>query len=135
MNFVTVYNKSNPVVMTDPTVDSMYQTLEYNATTMQIYHPLTGLCLQDQGMDENGQSNSGIYFQTCDPSSYNQQFIFTADNQIYNPNWPNNQLCLNANGNEVSVHNVQWPTLYLGDCSDTNTDEIFNILLYCPAGV
>ena len=69
-------------------------------------------------------------FTTCDSSSINQQFIITTNYQIYNPNWPNNQVCLNGNGS--SYHGNQ--ELILWGCDPSDSNEIFNLVLVCPPG-
>ena len=109
------------------------QQFQYLASSMQIYHPTSGLCLDDGGNEVLGTSSLSavLSFTACDSTSINQQFIFTTGNQIYNPNWPNNQVCLNGHGN---YNNDHYQELILWDCSATNPDEIFNIVLICPTG-
>ena len=128
--FVDAYYKSPAVMGTGGTFDTDQQ-FKYLSSTMQIYHPASGLCLDDGGYETLGTSSYSavLSFKACDSSSINQQFIITTGHQIYNPNWPNNQVCLNGNG--ISYNGDQ--ELILWGCSN-NGDEIFNIVLICPTG-
>ena len=110
------------------------QQFKYLSSTMHIYHPASGLCLDDGGYETLGTSSYSAVLSfkaSCDSSSINQQFIITTGHQIYNPNWPNNQVCLNGNGNANSDH---YQELILWGCSPSDSNEIFNIVLVCPTG-
>ena len=122
----------SPAVMGYGSIFDTNQQLKYLAATMQIYHPTSGLCLDDGGKETLGTSSYStvLSFKPCDSSSINQQFIFTTGNKIYNPNWPNNQVCLNGNGNK---HNA-FQELILWFCSPSDSNEIFNVVLICPPG-
>ena len=128
--FVSAKYRSPAVMGTGSSYDTDQQ-FQYLSSTLQIYHPTSGLCLDDGGNETLGTSSLSavLSFTTCNSSSINQQFIFTTGNQIYNPNWPNNQVCLNGNG--ISYNGDQ--ELILWGCSN-NGDEIFNIVLICPTG-
>ena len=131
--YVNAYYGS-PAVMgvTIPQLDTAQQ-FQYLASSMQIYHPTSGLCLDDGGNEVQGATSysTSLSFTTCDSTSINQQFIFTTGNQIYNPNWPNNQVCLNGNGNQ----HQGFQELILWGCTTTDSNEIFNIVPICPKGV
>ena len=115
------------------------QQLKYLSSTMQIYHPASGLCLDDGGNEVLGPSvvSTPLSFTSCDSSSINQQFIFTTGKQIYNPNWPNNQICLNWAGNQFpdSSSDPYYQELILWYCEPSNWFESFNIVLICPPGI
>ena len=106
------------------------QQLKYLSSTMQIYNPSKNLCLDDGGSETQGVTSLSavVSFTTCDSNSINQQFIFTTGNQIYNPNWPNNQVCLNGDG----LNNQD---LRLWACNPSDSNEMFNAILICPAGI
>ena len=106
--------------------------LQYLASSVQIYHPTSGLCLDDGGNEVLGTSSLSavLSFTACDSTSINQQFIFTTGNQIYNPTWPNNQVCLDGNGNPYNGYQE----LILWGCSPSDSNQIFNIVLICPTG-
>ncbi len=122
---------SSPAVMGTGSSYDTDQQFQYLSSTMQIYSPSKNLCLDDGGKETLGTSSLSavLSFTTCNSSSINQQFIFTTGNQIYNPNWPNNQVCLNGNGNSYNGDQE----LILWGCSN-NGDEIFNIVIICPTG-
>ena len=103
------------------------QQFQYLSSTLQVYSPSRNLCLDDEGSETTG---SFLSFKACNSTSANQQFIFTTGNQIYNPNWPNNQVCLNGNG----IHHNGYQQLILSICKPYYLDEIFNIVLMCPPG-
>ena len=108
------------------------QQLQYLSSTMQIYHPASGLCLDDGGKEVLGSRSLAAYlsFAPCDSSSINQQFIFTTNYQIYNPNWPNNQVCLFGAGNTYNGY----PELLLWDC-EADESKMFNFILVCAPGM
>ena len=108
------------------------QQFQYLSSTMQIYNPARNLCLDDGGNEVLGTTSSSaiLSFRPCDSSSINQQFIMTTGGQIYNPNWPNNQVCLFGNGNNYNGYQE----LLLWGCSTSNPDMIFNIIPICPIG-
>ena len=74
-----------PAVMGYGSIFDTNQQLKYLSATMQIYHPASGLCLDDGGKETLGTSSYStvLSFEPCDSSSINQQFIFTTGNQIY----------------------------------------------------
>ena len=129
--FVSARYRS-PAVMGRGSSSYTDQQFQYLSSTMQIYHPTSGLCLDDGGYETQGTSSYSavLSFTTCDSSSINQQFIFTTGNQIYNPNWPNNQVCLNGNGNSYNGNQE----LILWGCDPSDSNEIFNLVLVCPPG-
>ena len=103
------------------------QQLQYLSSTLQIYNPSNNLCLDDGGNEVLGTSSLAaiLSFKPCNSSIINQQFNFTTGNQIYNPNWPNNQVCLNGNGDGYNGYQE----LILWGCSPSNYDEIFSIVV------
>ena len=68
-------------------------------------------------------------FAPCDPTSISQQFVYSFQNQFFNPNYPQNQTCFNGNGRKVD--NVYQEVGYWY-CLPTNLDEQFSII--CPLG-
>ena len=130
--YVKATKYGGPAVMIPGNTSDYNLYLKYFPSTMQIYHPASGLCLDDGGNEAKGTSSLSavVSFKTCNSTSINQQFIFTTGNQIYNPNWPNNQVCLNGNGGSYNG----FQELILWGCSPSNSDEIFNIVLICPPG-
>ena len=111
---------------------------QYNSSTLQIHHPTSGHCLDDGG----NHFSAELFFTTCDSASINQQFIFTTDNQILNPNWPKNPLCFDGSGNAVygnegligSGFYFPQPALILSPCDTSVKSQIFHIFLICPPG-
>ena len=115
------------------TLDTNQQFL-YLPSSLQIYNPSRNLCLDDGGKEAlitTFTDTEGLSFRPCDSSSANQQFIFTTNDQIYNPNWPNNQVCLNGNGDGYRFFQRE---LILSTCNSSDSDEIFRIVLICPKG-
>ena len=100
--------------------------------SLQIYNPTNNLCLDDGGKEVLGTSSLSavVAFKPCDSSSINQQFIFTTGNQILNPNWPNNQVCLDGNGNTYQGYRE----LILWGCKPSDANQLFSIVLICPTG-
>ena len=123
----------SPAVVAFGNALDTHQQFQYLSSTMQIYNPAMDLCLDDQGFATLGTSSYSAYlsFLHCDSTSINQQFIITTNNQIYNPNWPNNQVCINGNG---YLYEVQYQMAILWDCVTSDANEIFNVILVCPAG-
>ena len=84
----------------------------YDNSTLQIRSLALNLCLDDGGLEALGGQNRSalVTFQPCDSQSPNQQFILNSQRQILNPNWPNNNICVSGNGNQVAGHNqlVLW---------------------------
>ena len=103
---------------------------QYIDWSLQIKSVETGLCLDDGGHEDLwGVSTDATFtFTSCDSTNINQQFVFTSNKQIYNPNWPNNNLCLNGNGQPLGGNLA----LLTWICLPTNNDEIFDF--FCPAG-
>ena len=100
----------------------------YDNSTLQIRSLALNLCLDDGGQEALGGQNRGavVTFQPCDSQSPNQQFILNSQSQILNPNWPNNKICLSANGNK-------YRGLILWDCLKGYANETFvKGLIYCP---
>ena len=128
----------SPAVMGNGSLLDTNQQFQYLASTMQIYHPTSGLCLDDGGNEIQGTSSYAaiLSFTACDSNSINQQFIFTTGNQIYNPNWPNNQVCLNGNGHDFTFDGYTFPyqELILWYCDPNDTNERFNVILVCNPG-
>ena len=124
---------SSPVV-TESTYDPQNSNLlfTYNENTLQIMNPGSGLCLDDGGNEALGGSSTSatLTFGTCNPSSINQQFIFTTGGQIYNPNWPNSKICLRGDGGN-NYNGYQELLLWGRDPSSFN--EAFEVVV-CPAG-
>ena len=98
----------------------------YNETSLQIVSNASGLCLDDGGREALGGSDfsATLIFTTCDSSNIDQQFIFTSGGQIYNPNWPDNKICLRGVGGE----------LILWTCDSSSFNQTFEVLLVCPPG-
>ena len=130
--YVHAYDGSPAVMGTGGMFDTSQQ-FQYLNSSMQIKHPASGLCLDDGGNEIHGTSSllAVVSFKKCDVTSINQQFIFTTGNQIYNPNWPNNQVCLDGDGN---ANSEGFQELILWGCSPSDSNQIFNISLICPAG-
>ena len=119
------------MAMSGQQLDTSMQ-FQYLSSTLQIYHPTSDFCLDDGGNEVLGPNSLSavVSFKACNSSSTNQQFIITTGNQIYNPNWPNNQVCLNGNGNDYNG----FQELILWSCSPTDSNEIFNIVPVCARG-
>ena len=145
MMYLNAYYGS-PAVVAGGNALNTYQQFQYLSSTMQIYNPALNLCLDDQGVETLGTSSYSAYlsFGYCDSTSINQQFIITTNNQIYNPNWPNNQVCINGNGNfyyiatptstgQSNVYFGLYEAIYWG-CSTSDSNEMFNVILVCPPG-
>ena len=124
----------SPAVMGFGSIFDTNQQFQYNSSTLQIHHPQSGLCLDDGGNEVQGMNSLSavLSFTTCDSASINQQFVFTSDQQILNPNWPNYQVCLYGNGNNL-YYGIRELILWPCDTSDTN--QLFNIVLICPPGI
>ena len=125
----------NSPVVTESTYDPQNSNLlfTYNQTSLQIMNLGNGLCLDDEGNEAMGPSsiNATLSFSTCDPTTINQQFIFNTGNQIYNPNWPNNKICLRGDGgNAFNGHQE----LILWQCDPRSFNETFEVLIVCPSG-
>ena len=105
--------------------------LHYDNSTLQIRSLALDLCLDDGGNEALGGRNYSavITFKPCDAQSINQQFILNNLNQILNPNWPNNNVCFRAYGNQYGTYNP----LMLWECGIGNSLEIFSVIyFYCP---
>ena len=122
----------SPAVMGKATILDSDQQFQYLSSTMQIYNPTKNLCLDDGGNEVLGtRSLSAVLsFKPCDSTSINQQFIVTTGGLIYNPNWPNNQVCFDGNGND----NNGYQELMLWGYTASDSNQIFNIIPICPAG-
>lgn len=138
---------SSPVLMRSENLEDTDQQFVYISSTMQIHSPVKNLCLDDGGRETLGLTSYGTVFtfSPCVSNNINQQFVFTTNNQIVNPNWPNNKLCLNGNGNEFVAWQkgnifsffsvpVAYRELIQWGCSSADSNEVFNIILLCPPG-
>ena len=106
--------------------------LVYDNSTLQIRSLALNLCLDDGGFEALGGQNRSalVTFQPCDSQSPNQQFILNSQRQILNPNWPNNNICVSGNGNQVAGHNQ----LILWECATGDSTEVFFVYyFYCPS--
>ena len=134
----------SPAVVAFGNALDTHQQFQYLSSTMQIYNPALNLCLDDQGFETLGTSSYSAYlsFLHCDSTSINQQFIITTNNQIYNPNWPNNQVCINGNGysfdfallTSTGQSYVGFNEAIYWGCSTSDSNEMFNVILVCPPG-
>ena len=104
----------------------------YNETSLQIMSNASGLCLDDGGNEALGASsiNATLTFSACDSSSINQQFVFTSGGQIYNPNWPNNKICLRGDGGTTFNGYLE---LLLWQCDPSSFNVAFEVFA-CPTG-
>ena len=118
----------------DPT--SPYQQFTYDTTTLQIRNPASGWCLDDHGGEAQGLDNRNeiVSFAPCDPTSINQQFIY-SNLRIFNPNWPNSNLVLNRAGSTVTVSGTTLNQIMLWNNDAVNPDEDFVIFLVCNPGM
>ena len=142
--YVNAYYGS-PAVMGDGSILDTNQQFQYLSSTLQIFHPTSGLCLDDGGNEAQGTSSYSavLSFTTCNSNSINQQFIITTNYQIYNPNWPNNQVCLNGNGEYYpffygyfyGYSSPSYQELILWNCDPNDSNEKFNIVLICSPGI
>ena len=131
-SYVSAFYRS-PAVMGLGSPFDTNQQFQYNSSTLQIHHPQSGLCLDDGGNEVQGMNSLSavLSFTTCDSASINQQFVFTTDDHIFNPNWPNYQVCLYGSGNTYygTLELILWR------CSTSDTNQLFNIVLICPPGI
>ena len=146
LTYVSAYYQS-PAVMGTGSILDTDQQFQYLSSTMQIYHPTSGLCLDDGGYETQGTTSYSAYlsFTTCNSNSINQQFIITTNYQIYNPNWPNNRVCFNGNGNYYPItysyfYYYDWffpsyQELILWNCDPNDSNEKFNVVLICSPGI
>ena len=122
------------VVMGSYNLADPNQILTYNPTTLQIYSPKLGLCLDDYGPSHEATSSlsNTLHFYPCeDGSNPNQKFVYVSSTKaIRNINYRSPGLCLNNNGNYYNGyrHMILW------GCDAADTNEIWDVVLVCPAG-
>ena len=114
---------------------NLYQQFTYDTTTLQIRNPTSGWCLDDHGGEAQGLDNRNeiVSFAPCDPTSINQQFIY-SNLRIFNPNWPNSNLVLNRAGSTVTVSGTTLNQIMLWNSDAVNPDEDFVVFIICGPG-
>lgn len=118
---------SHPLQQLPSTLSDPYVLFTYNSSTMQIYNPATGLCLDDMGHGYASVSSPSdtLGFEPCN-SGKSQQFGYTIFTQyILNPNNPYDK-CLDSNS--------QYPAIYLWSCPYGGVNHEWSTLLSCAPG-
>ena len=102
----------------------------YDSTTMQIYNPSTGLCLDDlgHGYSTDSSVSDTLEFTTCSSSKTQQFAYFPSTKYLLNPNNPYDK-CLDSN------YKYLFPDIFLWPCPYGDLNHQWDVILSCMPGI